>query len=78
MPKNILLVSGGDTKYFNLLSELLNSIRNLPDGDRINLAFLDGGLKEKEINFFKENNVNVVDPGGGIQLLRRNAKGEIF
>jgi hypothetical protein len=78
MPKNILLVSGGDTKYFNLLSELLNSIRNLPDGDRINLAFLDGGLKEKEINFFKKNNVNVVDPGWRHPIAEKKCKGRDF
>ncbi|MDC0422818.1 hypothetical protein OAL85_00890 [Methylophilaceae bacterium] len=78
MPKNILLVSGGDTKYFNLLCELLNSIRNLPDGDRINLAFLDGGLKEKEINFFKKNNVNVVDPGWRHPIAEKKCKGRDF
>ena len=51
MFKNILLVSGGDTKYFNLLRELLKSIRNLPSGEKINLAFLDGGMKANEINY---------------------------
>ena len=78
MPKNILLVSGGDTKYFNLLTDLLNSIRNLPDGDKLNLAYLDGGLKEKEINFFKKNNVNVVDPGWRHPIAEKKCKGRDF
>ena len=78
MPKNLLLVSGGDTKYFNLLRELLYSVRNLPDGNKVNLAFLDGGLKANEVDFFKKKNVAVVDPGWLHPIAEKKCRGRNF
>jgi hypothetical protein len=73
--KTVLLVSGGDSKYFDLLSELLLSVRNLPNGKRYNLAFLDGGLLDNQKLFFTNNKVKVVDPGWRHPLAERKCRG---
>ena len=47
------IVSGGDSKYFELLDELACSIKALSLDTEINLTFLDGGLKEEQKVFWK-------------------------
>ena len=49
------IVSGGDSKYFELLDELACSIKALSLDTEINLTFLDGGLKEEQKKYFEKN-----------------------
>jgi hypothetical protein len=74
----ITIVSGGDTKYFQLLKELAHSVRDKPEGKDINIVFLDGGLSKEDINYFKNLNIEVVDPGWCNPIAEQKAKGRNF
>tara|TARA_Y100000389_G_scaffold65861_1_gene61971 strand:+ start:689 stop:1588 length:900 start_codon:yes stop_codon:yes gene_type:complete len=74
----ITIVSGGDTKYFQLLKELAHSVRDKPEGKDINIVFLDGGLSKEDINYFKNLNINVINPGWCNSLAERRARGRDF
>ena len=74
----ITIVSGGDTKYFQLLKELAHSIRDKPDGKNINIVFLDGGLSKDDIDYFNNLNINIIDPGWCNSLAKKRAKGRDF
>ena len=63
MKQELTIVSGGDSNYFELLKDLLNSLLNLATRQEFNICFLDGGLKEDEIIYFKSLGVDIVDPG---------------
>ncbi len=55
-----MLVSGGDSGYFDLLVDLADSIRSKPGGDKLNVHYLDGGLKKEQIDLFeKKYNIKV-------------------
>ena len=74
----ITIVSGGDTKYFQLLKELAHSVRDKPEGKNIDIVFLDGGLSAEDVNYFKNLNINIIDPGWCNSLAKRRAKGREF
>ena len=74
----ITIVSGGDTKYFQLLKELAHSVRDKPEGKDINIVFLDGGLSKEDIDYFKNLNINVINPGWCNSLAERRARGRDF
>tara|TARA_B100001059_G_C17772909_1_gene549506 strand:+ start:405 stop:1307 length:903 start_codon:yes stop_codon:yes gene_type:complete len=63
MNESLTIVSGGDTKYFELLKDLLFSLKNLEIKDNLDIYFLDGGLQESEKVYFSSFGVNVIDPG---------------
>jgi len=62
MYEEVTIVSGGDSKYFQLLKELALSIREKPHGKDLNIVYLDGGLTDENINYFKSLNIEVIDP----------------
>ena len=78
MFEKITIVSGGNTKYFQLLKELAHSVRDKPEGKDINIVFLDGGLSKEDIDYFKNLNINVINPGWCNSLAERRAKGRDF
>jgi len=63
MSHQLTIVSGGDTNYFDLLKDLLHSLKNLKTNEVFKICFLDGGLKEDEKSYFTSNGVVVIDPG---------------
>ena len=63
MNERLTIVSGGDTKYFELLKDLLFSLKNLEIKDDLDIYFLDGGLQESEKVYFSSFGVSVIDPG---------------
>jgi hypothetical protein len=63
MRQNLTIVSGGDTNYFELLKDLLESLKNLKTSEVYQICFLDGGLKDDEKSYFISHGVRVVDPG---------------
>ncbi len=74
MFEGVKIISGGDAKYFDLLKDLAQSIRDQADGNSIDIAFLDGGLLEEQIHFFESLNISVVNPGWlHPEALKRNA-----
>jgi len=56
------LITGGDSKYFDLINELCESVDRLDDKN-IKISILDGGLSSEQINFFQSKNFDVIDPG---------------
>ena len=56
------LITGGDSKYFDLINELCESVNRLKDKN-IKISILDGGLSSEQINFFQSKNIDVIDPG---------------
>ena len=78
MFEKITIVSCGNTKYFQLLKELAHSVRDKPEGKDINIVFLDGGLSKEDIDYFKNLNINVINPGWCNSLAERRAKGRDF
>ena len=78
MYEDVTIVSGGDSKYFQLLKELALSIREKHEGKSINIAYLDGGLTSEDINYFKSLNIEVVDPGWCNPIAELKAAGRNF
>ena len=78
MYEDVTIVSGGDSKYFQLLKELALSIREKHEGKSINIAYLDGGLTSEDINYFKSLNIEVVDPGWCNPIAEQKAAGRNF
>mgnify|MGYP001173316441 FL=1 len=76
--KNIHIVSGGDTKYFNLLKELLESIDKLKIDKKAKISILDGGLKKKEIDYFQSKKIKVIDPGWPSKLAKLRASNKNY
>ena len=74
----ITIVSGGDTKYFQLLKELAHSIRDKPEGKKIDIVFLDGGLSKEDIAYFNNLGINIIDPGWLNSLAKKRAQGRDF
>ena len=56
------LITGGDSKYFDLINELCESVNRLKDKN-IKISVLDGGLSLEQINFFQSKDIDVIDPG---------------
>jgi len=78
MFKDITIVSGGNSKYFQLLKELALSIRDKPQGKNINIVFLDGGLTSENIIYFKNLNIEIIDPGWCNHLAEKKSTGRDF
>ena len=51
--KENTIVSLADEKYFNLLDELINSIKRFPEGKDTAICILDAGLNKDQINKIK-------------------------
>ena len=61
MKKN-LIVSSADDKYFDLLIELINSIKTSNKDDLYDIAVLSIGLSDKNQKILKDLNINFKDP----------------
>ena len=78
MHEDVTIVSGGDSKYFQLLKELALSIREKPEGKNLNIVYLDGGLTNENISYFKSLNIEVVDPSWRNPIAEKKLKDAIF
>jgi|TARA_B100002019_G_C21239735_1_gene584812 hypothetical protein len=56
------IVTGGDSKYFDLINELCISIEKLEDKN-LKISVLDGGLSGSQVNYFRSKKIDVIDPG---------------
>lgn len=60
----VVLVSGGDANYFDMMHELGQSIRRLPESENVDVVFLDGGgFTEEHLKAFDKLNIKMLDPG---------------
>ncbi len=78
MHEDVTIVSGGDSKYFQLLKELALSIREKLEGKNLNIVYLDGGLTNENIGYFKSLNIEVVDPCWCNPIAEKKAAGRNF
>ena len=51
--KEITIVSLADKKYFNLLDELIDSIKRFPESEKVAICVLDAGLNEDQFKKIK-------------------------
>ena len=49
-----IIVTFSDSKYFQLLKELILSIKRFPKSSDVSLGVLDGGLENDQIEFLKK------------------------
>jgi len=52
---NRAIVSLADSNYFELLLELINSIKRFPQSKNISICILDAGLKDNQLDILKKN-----------------------
>ena len=76
--KSLIIVSGGDSKYFPLLKNLVASIRDIDKGKDVAIGMLDGGLTGGEAEQLRSQHVQVVSPGWPSEALKRKAKGKEY
>ena len=51
---NRAIVSLADSNYFELLLELINSIKRFPQSKDISICILDAGLKDNQLDILKK------------------------
>ena len=51
---NRAIVSLADSNYFELLLELINSIKRFPQSEDISICILDAGLKDNQLDILKK------------------------
>ena len=51
---NRAIVSLADSNYFELLLELINSIKRFPQSKNISICILDAGLKDNQLDILKK------------------------
>lgn len=78
MNSKVTIVSGGDSGYFDLLKELLASLKELNLNEDFKISFLDGGLKKDEKSYFLSMGVIVVDPGWPDKISKLRARKKEF
>lgn len=78
MYEDITIVSGGDTKYFDLLYDLAKSIRSQNNGNKLKIAYLDGGLTSNNIDILSKLNISVLDPGWRHPYAEKRNKGRDY
>ena len=74
----LIIITGGDAKYFVLLTEQLASIRRLPEGKKVPVAVLDGGLEADQVATLEANGARVVRPEWPSPASQRRSKGREF
>ena len=69
----LIIVSGGDTKYFPLLNDLVTSIRNIDEGKNVAIGIMDGGLTSRESGQLLDQGTIVVRPDWPDKKMQRKA-----
>ncbi len=59
MPKDKIIVSSADSKYFQLIKELYLSLKKNDVFNEYQFAILDTGLNEDQLTYFKDSNVKI-------------------
>ena len=50
----IIIVTFSDSNYFELLNELLSSIKRFPQSSKVSIGILDGGLDSEQVEYLKK------------------------
>lgn len=75
---SFIIVTGGDSNYFQLLTDLVKSIRNTPEGKTAAIGILDGGLDQEQSKYFIEQGAKVVKPKWPSEKAYKRAKGREY
>ena len=52
--KKVIITTFSDSKYFDLLKELISSIKKFSDSSKVSIGVLDGGLTDDQIEYLKQ------------------------
>lgn len=52
--KKVIITTFSDSKYFDLLKELISSIKKFSDSSKVSIGVLDGGLADDQIEYLKQ------------------------
>lgn len=63
MPAGSIVVTGGDSAYFPLMRELIQSLQAKPESASVTLGVLDCGLTPAEVDWCRAVGASVVEPG---------------
>jgi hypothetical protein len=63
MSRDLIIVTGGNSRYFALMSDLIRSLRDKPQGRDIAIGVLDCGLAPDERAWCEAQGARVVEPG---------------
>ncbi|MEO8557902.1 MAG: hypothetical protein ABI439_02480 [Rhodospirillales bacterium] len=78
MSDRLIIISGGDAKYFPLLRACLSSIRDKPEGRDVALGILDLGLTDEQRDWLRGIDATIVKPGWDIELHRAQPLAEHY
>lgn len=70
MLKKTAIISLADSKYFELLNELVDSILSHPQSKEISICILDGGLEKWQIEILEKKVYKVIVPNINLQINR--------
>ena len=68
MMARAILVTGGDTVYFPLMHEMIQSVRAKPEGATVDIGLLDCGLARDERDWCEAQHAHVLEPGWDFKL----------
>ncbi len=68
--KNRAIVSLADSKYFELLNELIDSILSFKDSESISICILDAGLQSDQIKILERKVYKIVKAKWDIEVPR--------
>lgn len=79
MTKNrIALITGGDSKYYPLISELIASVRRFPQSSTVDIHVLDAGLTEEQRAELRAQNIGTFAPDWPNADIARRGKGKEY
>jgi len=68
LPSDSVIVTGGDSRYFPLLREMIASVRAKPESATVDLGVLDCGLTASEAGWCRAQGAQVVEPGWDVSF----------
>lgn len=68
-----IIVTGGDARYYPLISSLIDSVRQLPQGKDVAIGVLDGGLTGDQLAELVDKGIRVVKPEWPSEKARKRA-----
>ena len=74
--KEITIVSLADEKYFNLLDELIDSIKRFPESEKVAICVLDAGLNEDQFKKIKNKVDEIKKAEWDIEVSKIKIKGK--
>lgn len=79
MTANYMIITGGDETYATLIEELVQSIRDKPQGKEVEIGVLDGGLSAEAVHRFESDyRCHMITPPWEYELPKRRVRGREY